>query len=231
MFELCERIYDEFIGCGIGVHIPNGNSVGMWPEECKRLIWAELNSPKLPSVVIGSHNGASEVLIGLTKVAKGDNSEIISVYLNFADFYELNIKRLKSRCNNDIRKLQINSSELDKHLISEIGFALIDGYHSFQQVITDTEVLLPNLTAGSILAYHDCGPKFPKRGIEGYPTQSGEDFYIDEAINKLLENKPLKEIDLKYGMECFHPIETGLNSWVRGTTSPFNSLFLLSYVG
>lgn len=244
MEEIIEKLYEKFVGMGLGTHIPNGNSGGMWPEECKRLLWAELNSPNLTSLVIGSHQGSSELLLGIAKDYKNDKSPIISVDLCFGDYYDLNMKRLISKYpDTKIIKWEMNSSDFSEcykkqievlHLNNKtLGLVLYDGFHSMKQTLIDWGQTFPYYTKGTIGCFHDCGPNFPKRGSHELPIENigkEEDFLMDESISLILNKYPeISEIDLKLGFSCYHPMETGLEHWVRGTTSPYNSLFFVQH--
>lgn len=237
MEEIIEKLYEKFVGMGLGTHIPNNNSCGLWPLEVQRLMWAELNQPNKVSVIIGSHNGASELAIGIVKDYKGDKSNIISVDICFGDYYELNRNRLKNRLGIELVKWEMDSREFrDTYGLftnEPVGLAFLDGYHSYNFVISDFLQIKDFLIKDSIVAFHDCCPRYPKRGLHKLPVENigkDEDFLVSEGISAILEMNPeMSEIDLKLGLDCYHCIETGLTEWVRGTTSPKNSLFFLKY--
>lgn len=222
---------------GLGTHIPNGNSCGLWPLELKRLMWAELNQPNKNSIIIGSHNGASELAIGIVKDYKNDKSNIISVDICFGDYYELNRNRLKNKLGIELVKWEMDSRELkatyELWTNESVGLAFLDGFHSFEFCISDFEQVKDHLIKDSIIAFHDCSPRFPKRGlheIPATPANGKEDFLVDESVSAILfKYDYMSEIDLKLGLECYHPAETQLSDWVRGTTSPKNSLYLIKH--
>jgi hypothetical protein len=228
---------EDFVGCGINYHIVNGNSVGLWPEEQYRLALAQIQAPTGNSVVLGSHNGASEVLLGLANRINHNKDEIpqkiFGVDIKFGEYRNLNLSRLKSR----YPEQEVISWEMDSKDFGEvygeftqepIGLALLDSYHSFKHVISEFAAIKPYLINDSIVLFHDASPKFPKKDLykvgEIDILDNSENFLIDEAISFILQNEPdFEEFEIP-GPKCEHFQETGLTKWVRGTTSPFNSL-------
>ena len=235
--SIIDILYEKFVGMGLGTHIPNGNSLGQWSQEIKRLMWAELNSPSKNSVVIGSHNMGAELALGIVKDYKNDKSEIISVDIQFGDYYDLNQARLKGKFGIETVKWEMNSDQfMDTYNLytnESIGLVFIDGYHKYSSIILDFCQVKDFLVKDSIVAFHDCCPNFPKRGTHKLPVENigkDEDFLCSEALSAILEVNPeYNEIDLKLGMDCYYPERTGLKTWVRGTTSSFNSLFLIQH--
>lgn len=232
------KLYDDFVGMGLNSHIVGGLSIGMWPAEISKLLYATLEAPKGEVCCIGSHNGGSECVIGLAKEFKKDYEKIFSVDLCFGEYYDLCISRLKYRCpNQEVVKWTMNSCDFGNFYgeftgyKKSIGLALVDGYHSFKQAILDTEQILPYLKSGGIILYHDCGPEPSKVGLHKFididKIDESEDFYISEALGYLLETyEYLEEFQLP-DYPCKHFRETGLTQWKRGTTSPVNSLYAL----
>lgn len=238
-----EDILEDFVGCGINYHVVNANSVGLWPEEQYRLVWAQLNSPIGNSVVLGSHNGASEVIIGLSNIYKiGSHkvpTKIFGVDIKFGEYRDLNLSRLKSLYpEREVISWEMDSKDFGKQYgefqkrcfgkEEPIGLALLDSYHSFKHVISEFAAIKPYLMKDSIVLFHDASPKFPKKDLyrigEHDILDNSEDFMIDEAISFILQNEPdFEEFEIP-GPKCEHFQETGLTKWVRGTTSPFNSL-------
>lgn len=228
------ELYDQFVGFGLNSHLPGPNTVGLWREEIQRLMWAHSESPDGNSVVIGSHNGGSEIALGLSKLI----SKVISVDINYGEFYTLNTKRLKSKICCDTLPLKTNSSDFRRVYLEaapdnlDIGFAFLDGFHSYRQTLVDFEQIKDFLAPGAIVGFHDCSPKFPKKGSvlpDNFKEVPGfEDFYIDEAISKILEDNPgFEEYNVPIGLDINYSRITGRPSWIRGATSSFNSLFFL----
>ena len=60
----------------------------------------------------------------------------------------------------------------------------------------------------------------------GWAYKEGEeDFRVDEAIfDILMDHKDFELMERSKEYDCEHFQETQLTEWVRGTTSPFNSL-------
>lgn len=231
---IISKLYADFVGMGLNSHFPGPNTIGMWPEEIMRLMWCELNSPKLPSVVIGSHNCGSELVIALCKNVKGDNSPVIGIDIKFGDFADLNIKRVKSRVNGDIIKWEIDSGRFGEmfHEFTNrgIGLALIDGYHSYEKCLDDFKQVDQFLTSNSICLFHDCSPIYPKRGqkLPDNFVGESEDFRMDEAIDTILQSPDFEELEIPVGDKCDRRKEAQRPEWIRGQTSPFNSLFAIN---
>lgn len=249
MIDILEKSYKDFLEFEIKSHNPYGNSVGLWPEEIFRLMWCEYHQPNLPTVILGSHNMASEVICGLVKQYKNDKSPVIGIDIEFGKYASSNQNRYNNRNPNfKITSVQGSSLDFQKHWIdlqfkseSEmiypplIGLAFLDSYHSYSHVIAEFQQIEPYLTSNSILAFHDCSPKYPKLGSklpEDYKNGS-QDFLMDEAINTILtelnHSNDFEELYIPVGNECYHPRETGLREWRRGTTSCNNSLFAIKY--
>jgi len=228
-----KELYSNFVGMGLNSHFPSP-SIGLWPQEIERLMWCQLEAPNLPTIIIGSHNGGSELVAGLVKAYKGDTTPIFSIDIKFNDFYDLMIKRLKNRVKCDIIKWEMNSTDLGEVYgefsgEAPLGLVFIDGFHSYNQCLSDFAQVDKFLISNSIACFHDCSPKYPKRNSklpENFINHLNfEDFEIDAAIAKILENDDFEELNIPVGNECDRRRETQRSEWVKGQTSPFNSLF------
>jgi hypothetical protein len=64
-----------------------------------------------------------------------------------------------------------------------IDVALIDGLHSYEQVVRDVEHTLRHLNDGGVIVLHDCNPA---TRLIGYPATSYEDFRAQNRWQSLL---------------------------------------------
>jgi predicted O-methyltransferase YrrM len=218
--------FDQF---GILPHsVPN--AIGMWPEEQEYLAYESLQTDEGSFLEIGSFCGGSAVLLGMSLLHLGRyNEKVYSIDVSFNRFFEFNIKR--ANLEELSVALQINSSELMNYYLGmrPISLALIDGFHSYKQILVDFEQVKPLLSNKAIVMFHDVSPliydeNYRKSCLNFTSDSDYEDFRVDEAICRILANNPdfqLKENPL---LECKHFKETGLTEWVRGKTSPFNAL-------
>jgi len=244
-------ILEEWERIGMQIHtLPN--AAGMWTEELEYLAYlcgqCDFNKNW---VEIGSFCGSSACLMNLVRESKENpgTGKIISVDLDFKPMFDININRLSYQNLN--QKLEINSSDFAnkyrlqdwsqiKSNTTEISFAFIDGFHSYQQVITDFEQVLPFLSKDAIVAFHDASPFMFDDGHKDHCHSEGgwemgdgiEDFRVDEAIfDILMDHKDFELMQRPPEYDCEHFQETGLTEWVRGTTSPFNSLVAIRKIG
>lgn len=233
--SIIDRLYEDFVGFGLNSHFP-APSIGLWKEECQRLMWCEYMSPSENSIVIGSHNGGSELLLALVKNYKNDHSDIFGVDIHFNEYYDLMIQRLKNRININVAGWEINSNNFNeryKGIDQSIGLAFIDGFHSFKKCYDDFLQVKDYMIKGSVCCFHDCSPKYPKLGSQYdlYFDQLDditEDFEIDACIGHILEQFPeFQELPIPIGNECDRRREAQRDKFIKGQTSPFNSLFAI----
>jgi hypothetical protein len=203
-------------------------------------MWCQFQAPVANSVVIGSHNGGSELVIGLVKayIQKSTNStyeDIFSIDIKFNDFYDLAISRLKKRVIADIIEWEMNSNDFairyKNYTDDPIGLVFIDGFHSFKQCLSDFLQIKDFLMSGSIVCFHDASPIFPKIGLHiqidlNKLNNIEEDFEIDAAISWILQEFPeFIELEIPLGQNCDRRRETGRQNWEKCKTSSYNSLF------
>lgn len=233
---LIEEIYQDFVGFGLNSHFPSP-SVGLFPEELKRLIWCELENPNKNSAVLGSHNGGAELVIGLVKQYKKDNSQIFSIDINFSDLYELSRKRLKQKTGIELVKWAINSAEFGEiyhdFTNDNLGLVLIDSFHSFKHVYEEFSGIKDLMVEDGLVLFHDTSPVFPKKGIyyeEDLLNDTSENFYIDECMSFIIDKHPeYTDYRIPICETMKRCQETQLQHWVRGKTSPQMALYALQY--
>jgi predicted O-methyltransferase YrrM len=232
-----EPIVEQFELLGILPHT-KPNAIGLWPNEQLCLVWSALQCAKNKNwLEIGSFCGGSTILLGLT-IEYYDNfgkqGKIIAVDSAFDPMFDLNVKRSKLR---NIEKLQINSLELLQHYTDPIGFAFIDGWHSFRNVIKEFEVISNIIDDDGIIAFHDVSPQMTshdqkyidlcyehaKQNWDQLMNDETQNFRLDEAISVICIDFGYKVLDIPVRKDIKHERETGLTTWVRGTTSPFNA--------
>lgn len=237
--SILDKLYEDFVGFGLNSHFP-APSIGLWKEECQRLMWCEYMSPGENSIVIGSHNGGSELLLALVKNYKNERSfkkwsDIYSVDVHFNDYYDLMIQRLKNRMIADIVEWEMDSKNIKKRYEHEghpIGLAFIDGFHSFKKCYDDFLQVKDYMGKDSICCFHDMSPAYPKRGLHKDldlgSLGDNEDFEIDACVSYVLEQHPeFQELSIPVGNECDRRREAQRDKFIKGQTSPFNSLFAI----
>lgn len=246
-------LMQEFDKFGIKTHqMPN--AVGMWPNERECLLWSALNSPEGKWMEIGSFCGGSAVLLCLARrflaKSKGEDSipldqSIVSVDYNFNPMFDVNVYNTGGFVK-ESRKIECDSIELDKHYEGDpLSFVFIDGYHSFKYAFNDFSLVDPWLVPGGMVAFHDVSPMMhaPEQSFNKYidkiykevlETPSGkllgdkEDFLLDQAVAYILKHTDKYErVEIPVRRHVAHFRETGLKRWVRGKTSPFNSLMVI----
>ena len=225
-----EEIIDEFDTYGINTHmLPN--AIGMWPNEQECFVWSALTSEKGDFLEIGSFCGGSAVLMGLVirNTKRSDKVYSVDIDFNIHNMYDMNIKR--AGLGNICQPIQYDSSKIGSvYKGNPVSFLFIDGWHSFKQVMIDFEQMKPFLTENATVMFHDVSPYIYDKSylsqLENYNNYSDEeDFRLDEALAVILkENKDFKLIKNPMQKSVKHFDETGLTQWVRGKTSPFNSI-------
>lgn len=213
-------ILDEI---GVYSHNPTNGS-GLWPEEAELLM--KLVEGKKHILEIGRNNGASTILLA-------QNAKVVSVDPVTSPWLNINLNRARINPEN-VRLIEDYSDNLAKYLTDEkFDAVFIDGFHSFKQVVTDFEVSLPYMDKCTVI-FHDCSPmlqkdkyrpdilEFALKNYDDLMNDDRENFFIDEAVMYLTNKYNLTHIDCE--IECFHPRETGLTYFVRGTTSPHSAI-------
>lgn len=242
MNTILPLIYD-FEKFNIGTHIPEKNSIGMWKNEIECLLWSSLNSQKGNWVEIGSHNGGSAVLLCLSRNSQNRGPKIYTVDINYGRYFDENISN--GGYWNIIRKTNGTSKTFKESYPTEpISFAFIDGFHSFKWVIQDFENIVDNLVDEALISFHDVSPHLyqeknilylesalqsAKDNYNRWMKDESHNFYVDEAICWLMDKYKLEIISIPIRRFEFYPERTGLQKWVQGTTSPYNSLITLKY--
>tara|TARA_R110002167_G_scaffold97948_12_gene258023 strand:+ start:551 stop:1327 length:777 start_codon:yes stop_codon:yes gene_type:complete len=249
MYEnLIPKIHGEFNRFKIKSHmLPN--AIGMWPNEQQCFLWMLLNSnPEHNWMEIGSFCGGSASLMCLAR-REMDNrpNSVYSVDCNFNKYMALS--GTQSYAGHDAmamfdynvygqggfidlcNKVECYSDDIpENYNDGKVGFLFIDGFHSFKQVVNDFRTVLPYMSDDAIVAFHDVSPDIEhtsKENIEydDFFNSDTEDFFLDEAINYILkEHTDFRFLDIPVKQDIKHYKETGLTSWVRGKTSPFNAV-------
>jgi len=240
-------IMRKFKPFGIKPHqLPN--AIGMWPNEQECLLWCALNSDLDGNwMEIGSFCGGSAVLLCLTRrMTNNKSNSVYSVDCDFEKYqaiagtqsyvgenamgmFDYNVYK-RGAFQDLCRQVNCYSDNIPEHYSDDkISFLFIDGFHSFKQVVNDFKTVLPFMSDNSIVAFHDVSPDIKSTSQEDIDydrlfASEGEDFFLDEAINYILKKyKDFRLLDIPVKRNVMHQKETGLNNWVRGTTSPFNS--------
>ena len=208
------------------------NAIGMWPNECECLLWCAIHAQDGDWVEIGSFCGGSAVLLNVLGNTTG---KIHCVDIEFNNVFYHNVHSTGRFYDTVLH--ECDSSDLRRDYDDgPVSFALIDGFHSYQQVLWDFFELEPLLVEGAIIAFHDLSPKMwdqtCRLGLQVTNPQfdrehnrTGEDFRLDEAVSYILRTRPRWEwIDIPVKNKETHFDETHLTEWVRGKTSPFTSL-------
>lgn len=136
---------------------------------------ASSRPPKCRALEIGSHLGASACYIAAGLAPKQGHLFCVDTWNNETmpegeqdtlDEFDNNTRRFRSL----ITTIRKRSDELvESDLETPLGFAFIDGDHSYSSVKTDFEKISPWIQPGGIIAFHDSTPIFP-----GVPRVIGE---------------------------------------------------------
>jgi cephalosporin hydroxylase len=234
-----ENTLKQFSQLGLFSHNPH-NGIGLWTEEQELLLTLVGESKKY--LEIGSHNLGSALLVEEHARTNGLEREIFGLDIEFSPWAKLNYKR----ANSSIKMLECDSNELRQHHqeLQGLDFVFIDGFHSFNQVLHDFEAVQDLVVDGGIVAFHDTSPNLNKPSYvdtcwefasenfgELASTERGEDFYVDEAIVFIMRSfNKIKDMNwslIDCTIECYHPQETRLQSWIRGKTSPHSAIWAM----
>lgn len=221
------------------------NAIGMWPNEMECLLWLCLNAPSGDFMEIGSFCGGSAVLMCLARELIGMGPRVVSVDIDFNKYGMFDKNIAAGGFGNISYKLECDSNNIKQQYDGKpLSMVFIDGWHSFGQVIRDFYQIKPFLTNGAFIAFHDVSPKMytknnelylkecRQRAIDSFDawySDPEQNFILDEAVSYLLSKENISIVDIPVRYEEFYPRETGLKNWVRGTTSPFNSLVAVQY--
>lgn len=232
--DFVQVIIEEFDLLGILPHsLPN--AIGMWPNEQECLVWCAMQAPVGGSNwwEVGSFCGGSAILLGLTK-GKAEGS-VFAVDVAHKPIFDLNLKRSKLH---NIKKVQATGIKALEENSAPIGFLFLDGFHSFNSVVSEFEAARLNLMDDAIIAFHDVSPmmytnshqshirncyEYACDNWDGLMTTATENFRIDEAVSYICTKYEYKIIDIPIRKKLAYHKETGLNDWVRGKTSPHNA--------
>ena len=152
--------------------------------------------------------------------------------------------------------LECDSALLDQHYPGEpLSLAFIDGWHSFQAVLRDFEMVNRWLVPGGYVAFHDVAPQpyqpgqinafyqealhhreewlaeelemWSGSGREGeyHLSESRQDFRIDEAVAVILHEHSFELVDIPV-LDGSHHLDR-VREYRRGTTSPYHGLVAL----
>jgi cephalosporin hydroxylase len=241
-----ETTLKQFSKLGIFSHNPL-NGIGLWKEEQELLLKLVGDSKKY--FEIGSHNLGSALLIEEHAKTLGIEREVFALDIKFSPWAQLNYDRAKS----NITRLECDSKDLRDHnkQLAGTDFIFIDGFHSFKQVMHDFEYSQGLMTNGGIIAFHDTSPKlddqdyvskcqkFAEDNFDELTSSNHEDFYVDEAIVYMMNQYnvigkkakiPFRFELINCTIECYHPRETRLSSWIRGKTSPHSAIWALRVI-
>jgi predicted O-methyltransferase YrrM len=211
----------------------NANGIGLWPKEQLTLTWL-LGcgvDHSMDWVEVGTFCGGSAILLALARVESelSEKAKVFSIDPNPRLIADVNFKTAK--VDHKVSQQKFLSQDFLKFLSDakshdyDIGFAFLDGFHSFKQVTLEFELLKKFLPEGGIVAFHDVPPDFHPGPYVPREYGDNEDFLIDDAINYILHNHPDWEfLPIPKGFQCNHFAETGRKTWVRGQTSPFNAI-------
>lgn len=232
----------EFSKIGLMSHNPN-NGIGLWAEEQELLLTLVGDSKKY--LEIGSHNLGSALLVEKHAQINDIDREVFALDIKFSPWAALNYER----ANSSVTQLECDSNHLNTYAkeLAGLDFVFIDGYHSFNQVLVDFQLIEGFMTNGGIVAFHDTSPNlnqpdyvercldFAQNNFRELIASTEEDFYVDEAVcylqdhyNTIGEHEGHTSVDfIDCSIECYHPRETRLNSWIRGKTSPHSAIWAL----
>lgn len=231
-----EKIMNQFTQFGIQSHSTMGG-VGLWWNELECLAWAALNSNFGGDFLeIGAFNGGSAVLFCIVKRYLQLISKVISVDLKFNDWFDFLVYK-RGKFDDICMKIETDSRKLNEYTFGQLDLVFDDGFHSFSNVIMNFTNIQPYTTDKTLFLFHDTSPhifdpnyqkrqlEFAEKHFDELMVNRDEDFFVDEAIFYLCNQFDYTLIDIPIAdhKEC-HSKETNLTKWIRGKTSPFNSI-------
>jgi predicted O-methyltransferase YrrM len=234
MEQSFDDVLKKFGQYGIISHNPT-NGIGLWPEE--QIVLLNLAKDSHHYFEIGSHNLGSAILVETEARVNNKERKVSALDIKFSPWAALNYKRAKSSINMIERSSDDIAANATKDGLSNVDFLFIDGFHSFKQVLRDFEECADILAHNAIVAFHDTSPHLSKQSyidecrervdnnFDHLSNDESENFYIDEAIVWLADTYNYELIDCS--VDCYHPRETRLNSWIRGKTSPSSAIWAI----
>lgn len=226
------------------------NGVGLWPEEMDLLV-SLLPQKDYVYLETGSWNGGSLLLSHYHRTANNLKGIDIGVDPNFSPYFDLNMNRAGCKTiqygGNKVKFTGTakDAAKLEYELFVDdpitIDVLYIDAYHSFRNILEDYYAFKPYLTKNATIIFHDTSPRLQKPeqrqeilkwtldNLDYLKNLDYEDFFCDEAVCYLEHTEPVEHIDCS--IECYHPNETGLTSWIRGKTSPHSAIAAFRFKG
>ena len=213
-------------------HLPN--AIGLWENEQECLAWlATQADPTKHWLEIGAFCGGSTIILALAK----QQPTLMSIDLNFDPMFDFNVFE-RGKFDRIVQKIQCNSIDFGRYYDRPTSLAFIDGFHSFSHVVHEFMTIDKLLTDDGIVIFHDVSPdllyhnqanleEIAQYAHQNYDTlmdSQVEDFRLDEAVALICIDYGYEIIDIPVRKDIFHTVETHLDKWVRGSTSPFNAL-------
>ena len=136
-------------------------------------------------VEIGSRHGASMAIFGLT------SDESVRVYcIDIEIVRELPINIKKYGLSGKVAILPGDSADVSKRWKLPIDFLFIDGGHSYENEMSDSEKWTPFVKKGGIVAWHDYG----------YSQYDGPE--VEKVVHDFMKNHP--EFEEVYTEPCIY---------------------------
>lgn len=237
------------------------NAIGMWPNEQESLVWAALNAEAGSWMEIGSFCGGSAVLLCLARRYHNLGPAVYSVDRNFDGWrgaFDRNVYKI-GKFDDISVKIACDSRNLQKNYRGDsLSLVFIDGWHSFDGVLSDYNQVKPFLTENALLVFHDTAPQPYKPGqldqyakkaevlltkdveqveidrqyktlADYHASEAEQDFLIDEALAHIAKTEGFEYVPI--------PILDGVTHFDRvpiykhGTTSPYHGLVILRKIG
>lgn len=174
--------------------------------------------------------------------------------IKFPPYFFLNMKRALSKelrkvapgistllsdyyyCDEGITVLghEKSSTDFNVNCLPMQNVVFIDGLHSYKQTFMEYNKFSPAIKRNGLILSHDHSPRIQKakhhqeiaifeiNNRDWLENNTNEDFYVDESFVRFVNQGGYELLDCE--IECYHPRETGILSWVRGTTSCSSAL-------
>ena len=265
MNNIVQDIMDEFANLGFLSHNygSNGKSaIGMWREEQMYLLDLALRAPYGNFLEVGSFQGGSACLLGGAIIAGERDTKLYCVDIDFSghnNAFDYNVFK-RGKFGDVVSLIETNTKylaeQLDRINDLKIGFAFLDGYHSYKAVVTEFEAIKPYLVDDAIVALHDAQPlnglhiedvtyranifyneymntEMPDVDSSDlakyHAMEQKQDFLILEAACYLKSKYNLEFITTPDDYKCDYSHITG--GYKHGQTSPYNSILGMRYNG